>query len=369
MAIESTRDLEQSRLRFIDWLAARMPDADDVSVDDLVRPESSGFSNDTMLCTASWRAGGEGRSRGLVVRVAPDPSVYRVFPFYDIPRQFDIMRALGSHTDIPVPPCLWKEYDPATFGQPFYVMERVSGEVPPDNPPYFGTGVMFDATPEQRREMWNDGLDVLARIHAVDWRRIGLDFLAWPDSGRSAIEQHLDFYEAYLSWAARGKPQPVMEAALRFLRERMPVDEPDVISWGDSRIGNQMYRDCRVVATLDWEMVAIGSPDVDLGWWLFAHQVLQRGGGPPGQPDWGPMPGLPDEAETVAHYERLSGHAVRHLHYYQVFAGLRFGCVMIRIMQSTSERMGLSEEDGLALERTHMVAALTAELLGMPAPT
>ena len=369
MAIESARNLEHSRLRFIEWLAARMPDADGLTVDALSRPESSGFSNDTLMCTAHWRERGAARRRELVVRVAPDPSVYQVFPFYDIPRQFDIMTALGAHTDIPVPPCLWKERDPATFGQPFYVMERVIGEVPPDNPPYFAAGVVFDSTPEQRAALWRDGLAVLARIHALDWRRIGLEFLAWPDAGRSAIAQHLDFYEAYLRWAARGQPQPVMEAALAFLREREPAGEPEALSWGDSRIGNQMYRDCRVVATLDWEMVAVGSPEVDLGWWLFVHAVLSRGGGAPGQPEWPPLDGLPDAAESVAWYERCSGHAVRHLRYYQVFAGLRFGCVMIRIMQATAQRMGLSEADGAALERTNVVARLTAELLGLPEPS
>ncbi len=368
MAIESTRDLEQSRRRFTHWLSARMPEAGELSIDDLRRPESSGFSNDTLLCTVRYLENGRPASKELVVRVAPDPSVYQVFPFYDIPRQFDIMTALGQHSDIPVPRCLWKEYGPETFGQPFYVMEHVAGQVPPDNPSYFTNGVVFDATPEQRRTLWNDGLSVLARIHALDWQRIGLGSLAWPDSNRSAIDQHLDFYEAYLRWAARGESQPINDAALAFLRKHMPKNEPLALSWGDARIGNQIFQNHRVAATLDWEMAAVGSPEVDLGWWLFVHEVLSRGG-TPGKDGWDALDGLPDEDESVAWYEQCSGHKARHLHYYQVFAGLRFGCVMVRIMQSTAQRMGIPAADGLALERNNPVTQVTADLLGLDPPT
>ena len=48
------------------------------------------------------------------------------------------------------------------------------------------------------------------------------------------------------------------------------------ITWGDSRLANQMFRDHEVVAVLDWEMVALGDPRIDLGWWLFLQRFCYR---------------------------------------------------------------------------------------------
>ena len=49
--------------------------------------------------------------------------------------------------------------------------------------------------------------------------------------------------------------------------------------WGDARLGNQMSRDGEIVAVLDWEMVALGDPRIDLGWWIFCDDVLSTGTG------------------------------------------------------------------------------------------
>ena len=38
-----------------------------------------------------------------------------------------------------------------------------------------------------------------------------------------------------------------------------------MLSWGDSRIGNVMYRDFAPVAVLDWEMAPLGPRELDLG--------------------------------------------------------------------------------------------------------
>ncbi len=60
--------------------------------------------------------------------------------------------------------------------------------------------------------------------------------------------------------------------------------------WGDARLGNQMSRDGEIVAVLDWEMVALGDPRLDLGWWIFCDDVLSTGTGgvaPPRIPERG----------------------------------------------------------------------------------
>ena len=48
------------------------------------------------------------------------------------------------------------------------------------------------------------------------------------------------------------------------------------MSWGDSRLANVLFRDAEPVAVLDWEAVALGPRELDLGWLIFFHDYFQR---------------------------------------------------------------------------------------------
>ena len=49
-----------------------------------------------------------------------------------------------------------------------------------------------------------------------------------------------------------------------------------VLSWGDARLANILWRDFEPTAVLDWEAVAIGPRELDLGWMVFFHDYFQR---------------------------------------------------------------------------------------------
>jgi aminoglycoside phosphotransferase (APT) family kinase protein len=132
--------------------------------------------------------------------------------------------------------------------------------------------------------------------------------------------------------------------------------------WGDARIGNIIFDGTRVAAVLDWEMVTVGSPEKDLAWAIFLDRHHSEGLGVPR------LPGFPSYEEALAHYEALSGHRVRHLHYYQVFAGFRFAVVMMRIAQQLAHYGMMTAEQSRAMEQNNTVTQLTAKLLGMPPP-
>lgn len=358
-------NLAESEAKLEQWLTQQLPNASDIDISNLIRPEGSGFSNDTLLADLSYQQDGAQHQQKIVLRISP--TGFPVFPFYDIPQQFDVMKSLEENTNIPVPHCLWKEYDKTIVGETFYVMAFLDGKVPSDNPPYHMSGFVKDATPQQRGEMWKNGIAQMAELHKLDYQEAGLGFLAWPDKSQSAIAQHLKYYEDYFVWAARGKPQPVAEHALQWLKDNMPTGERDGIIWGDSRFGNMMYSGTDVCAVLDWEMIAIGNPEADLAWWMFVDWSLQRGNGNPEIA--GPRPeGMMSDEETVAFYEQCMGRPVEHLKYYQVFAGFRFACVMIRIMQQQVALGTLPAEFGEALERNNAVTQMLAELLDLPAP-
>lgn len=358
--MSNVMDVAVLESRLNDWIRACL-DNPAARISGLRRPGTSGFSNDTLLARLS-STGDSADDRQIVIRVAPPVDANQIFPFYDIPKQFDIMQMLGQHTGVPVPGVLWKEEDRNVLGEVFYVMEHIEGQIPADNPPYTVEGFVVDASPEERRAMWLNGIDAMVHLHKQDYKAAGLGFLEWPDRNRSPIAQHLEYYEHYLHWAARGRPQPVAEAALAWLKAHMPEDEPLAISWGDARMGNLIFKGTEVQAILDWEMAVLGSPEMDLGWWLFVDKTTMRGNG---MPDWSRprLDGLPSHEETIAHFEKQLGHQVKHLRFYEIFAGFRFACVYIRIMQKVGADGLLPVELTDALESDNVITQLLTELM------
>src|SRR6516165_8384465 len=97
------------------WLADRL-DATDLVIDTSGRPPLNGQSNDTLMLRARWRADDGEQEGGFVVR--RPPSGRSLYHHYDLAAQYATMRALLD-TDVPVPPLVGYEPDPAVIGAPF----------------------------------------------------------------------------------------------------------------------------------------------------------------------------------------------------------------------------------------------------------
>src|SRR3989475_6506953 len=272
MPLSQPRDPEATRRQLAPWLARRMPQARDLAITSMAQPAATGFSNDTLLFDLEWTEDGRARRAGMVVRI--EPRGFLVFPAYDVGQQFHIMQRLGEATDVPVPPMFWLEDRTDVLGARFFVMGRVEGRVPPDNPPYHAAGWMTGIAPAARAALWWDGLEVLARIHRLDWRRLGFDFLA---HGTPGLDAPLDYYARYLARAAGGRPEPVIEAGLAWLRRHRPADEPLDLCWGGARIGEMIFPGARRRARLHWGMATPGNPEEDPPWVVFPHRPPHRG--------------------------------------------------------------------------------------------
>jgi aminoglycoside phosphotransferase (APT) family kinase protein len=259
----------------------------------------------------------------LVGRIAP--SGHRVFPDDTFVRQHAVMRALAERSDVPMAPIHWLEPDTAWFGQPFWIMDHVAGDIPSDAPPYAGSGWIHDASAAQQAQVWWSGIDAMARVHRVD-----LDHLDLPVGtldGAVGLDAHLDHYERYLAWGEEGQPFALGREALDLLREARPPDPPEGVAlvWGDARLSNLIYRDVEVAAVLDWEMCGIGDPLEDLGYWLFADRALTTGSG------CTRVPGFPTVDETAARWTSATGRSAAALPYYVLFAAFRFTVIMLRM--------------------------------------
>jgi aminoglycoside phosphotransferase (APT) family kinase protein len=344
------------------WLRTRIEKGADPLIWTVQAPASNGFSNETILCRATWDDGsGEGPTdRRLVVRVAP--TRHLLFLDAEFSTQYRVMEAMTrGMTGVPLPGLGWYEEDPSWLGVPFFTMDHVEGLVPPDNLPYTMEGWVLEASPEEQARLWWTGLEAMARVHTADWRALGLDWLADPERGRPGLEQQLAYYREFLDWTARGRPQPVVEAAWEWLVANQPAEDgPVVLCWGDSRIGNVIWRDFEPAAVLDWEMATLGQPELDLGWWLYFDRQFSEGLSVP-RPS-----GFPSHEETVDRYAELMGRPMQDLEYYQVFSGFRFAVILCRLFDLMVSSGQLPEDTDMGTN--NLATQFTATLLGLPSP-
>ncbi len=232
-----------------------------------------GLSYETWSVTATWQDGGGRHDRRLVMRKAPRGGVLEP---YDASKEFHILKALGG-TPVPVPRVLWLEPTGAVFGTAFYVMEFVDGAVPLPSDASFDT--------ETRTEMCRQYTEALAVLHTLDWEAEGLALLLGvpPDAGDPAVME-LDRCEETLRRVAL-PPNPVLQEAIAWLRERRPRAPRLSLDHGDYRLENFVWRDRRIVAVLDWERACIGDPMADVavtrvgnpaGWWAIRGAAAQH---------------------------------------------------------------------------------------------
>lgn len=320
-------DLEARQAKLQAWLGTRLPQGQEVSITPLQRA-SAGFSNETYAFDLRWREEGHERELALIVRWPPMASP--IFPEYDMSLQFRVMQCLEG-SGVPVPAVYWCEEDPSVLGAPFYVMERVEGAIPSDlAPSYHGAGILWEATPEGRAQMWWRAVEAMAEIHSVDWQRLDLAFLSVPSGGTDPLDRQIALYERWLAWST-SEPAPVLRAGFEWVKQHRFEPRRSSLCWGDAKISNLIFRNGEVVAVLDWEMAHLGDPEADLAWFLILDQETCATYGVPR------LAGLPGREETVRYYERRTGRKVENLLYHEVFAALGSAVIIVQVAQSAVE--------------------------------
>jgi aminoglycoside phosphotransferase (APT) family kinase protein len=313
------------------WLSTVMPGgvAPKVTVESGV--DANGMSSETIILTGRWIEDGENKEEKWVARIAPTKQDVPVFESYRMDHQFEVIRLVAEKTDVPVPRVRWLEPTGNVLGTPFFLMDYVTGVVPPDVMPYtFGGNWFFDAPPDAQRTLQDSTVDVLAKLHSIPDAQATFGFLA-EGSEVNALRRNLNWLKSWYEFAVPDIGRsPLLERALDWLEAHWPADvaatEP-VLVWGDSRIGNVLYEDCRPVAVLDWEMATLGPREMDVAWMIFAHMVFQELAGLAG------LPGLPDfmrEADVKASYADKTGAQLGDLHWFYVYSGVIWACVFMR---------------------------------------
>lgn len=315
--------------RLTAWLAVRHPDASNIRIPK-VEPPGQGYSNETWMLDLVWERNGAQETRPLVLRL--QPTGIGLFPEYELSIQYRCMEKLAG-TDVPVPRLLGFAGPDSPLGPPFYLMERLPGRMVRENPLYHLEGWLHDLPASGQRAVWFAGIDAIARVNRLDWHTLGFDFLDRRSAGQSHLDEQLAGQRRFLGWVeAQAEPYPRLRRALEWLESHRPGEEAVGLCWGDSKIGNMLFEDERCVGLLDWEMARLGDPVDDLAWYITLDRALSAGYGVPR------LPGFPPCAETVAHWEKISGRSARRLPYYEVLCAFKFALIMARIGHCYAER-------------------------------
>ena len=366
MVIASTRDPAVLREQLTDWFRSRLPADADPEVSEVAKPSGTGMSSETLLFDVTATSDGERATQGYAARLAPADVDHPVFPSYDLELQYRCLRLVREHSTVPVPTAPWWEPDPAALGSPFFVMERVEGVVASDNPPYVFGGWVVDAGPEGRRRLEEGVVDVLAGLHAIDVERADTGFLDRPEHGVTPLDQHLGYQRWYYDWARGDRDFTQIDRAFAWLEANRPEDEgPTVLNWGDARLGNTMFRDGVPVAVLDWEMAALGAPEVDLAWAVHLHDFFKDLAV---RFEVDPLEDFFPRERVIATYQDRAGREVRTYDYYEVFAAIRYSIVSIRTGETsvaTGTLPAPEHHDGLIMNGPILERLL--DRLGAPA--
>lgn len=272
----------------------------------------------------------------------------------DMGREYTVQTGLHG-TDVPVPTTVAMCTDESVIGVPFYLMEFVDGIV------YSDAEQVTHLDEAQALAATDELIDVLARLHAVDFTAVGLGELGRPVG---FLQRQIDRWCTQWERSAQ-RDLPAVDEVARRLQRSVPEHTDASIVHGDYSFNNTMWSPTdptRMVAVLDWEMSTLGDPLTDLGmvavYWGEAGELMWRSRAP--QPHRR-NPGFPGVDHLLARYEATSGRSVRDIDVYRVLATFKLAVITEgALARIRATRPG---EDTSATEAT--VADLAALALDM----
>jgi aminoglycoside phosphotransferase (APT) family kinase protein len=242
------------------------------------------------------------------------------------------MRLVGSHCTVPVPAVPWQERDSAALAVPFFIMNRIDGDMVADNPPYVFGGWLAEAPKDRQQHVQRGMIDVLAGIHGVRASADELAFLQVPYPGETPLRRYVAWKKSLYEWGRSGMRFPLIERLIDWLEAHWPAHEGQpVVIWGDARPANVLWRDFAPVAVLDWEIATVGPRELDVGYMIFFHKYFQHIAR--AMVGLEAMPDFMRRDDIVAAYEAQTGSRLRDIDGYITYGLLHQAVTEIRITQ------------------------------------
>lgn len=309
-----------------------------------VRQFKGGQSNPTY-----WLSDGE---RAFVLRKKPPgkllPSAHAV------DREYRVMKALGG-TDVPVARMFGLCEDDAVAGAAFFVMEYVSGRI-------FWNVQLPELSRKERVDVYEEATRVLAAIHNVDYKSVGLGDYGRPDG--YVARQVARWTKQYI--ASQTADIAPMNALIEWLPEHVPADEATSLVHGDFRLDNLIFHptEPRVLAVIDWELSTLGHPLSDLAYTcMLYHMHSPRIGGLLGV-DF-EATGIPTQEAYVKRYSELTGREATNLAYYKAFSLFRLAGIAQGVYKRGLDGNASSDEAAMFGAAVPHLAGIACDLVGI----
>ncbi|KAI9114020.1 hypothetical protein K1719_015271 [Acacia pycnantha] len=223
-----------------------------------------------------------------------------------IDREFQVIQALGTYTQVPVPKAFCFCNDPSIIGTDFYLMEYLDGRI-------FIDPKLPGLAPAKRKAIYRETAKTLASLHSVDVNSIGLG--KYGRHNNYCKRQVERWAKQYIASTSEGKPasNPKMFALVDWLRHHIPLEDSSGATaglvHGDFRIDNLVFHptEDRVIGVLDWELSTLGNQMCDVAYSCLpyiadiGHDKMYKGLEHLG------IPGIPSPSEYLAEYCSLSG--------------------------------------------------------------
>ena len=308
-------------------------------------------------------------SDGTSTWVLRRPPLGHVLPTaHDMAREYTVINALGP-TPVPVPIAYAFCDDVAVNGAPFYVMEKVEGRIASTASDLASFGV------DGARRCSEQLIDVLAAIHHVNWKDVGLSEFGRPDG--YLARQVRRWNQQWEGSKEAGCPDvaAITELANR-LANSVPTSSEPTIVHGDYRLDNTMLAaddPGRVIAVLDWEMSTLGDPLADLGLFLLYWGRDESSASAVAGAAISAELGFMSRAEIVDRYAKATGIDLESLEWYEIFAAYKLAVIVAGI--HARFLMGMTRGDGFdgmgemvrQLSETALARASTSNIAGLTA--
>lgn len=267
-----------------------------------------------------------------LVSVGAQEMVLRRPPFgntvktaHDMRREFDVLFKLSTiYTPAPRP-LLFCD-DISVIGSEFYLMERRRGLIIRGRAPE-----TLEGSPDLQRSVCASFVRNLVDLHAIDYDAADLRDLGHPAG--YCFRQVEGWTKRYR--AAKTHEWPQLENAIAWLNTHVPTESGASLIHNDYKFDNIMLDPAdltRVNAVLDWEMVTVGDPLMDLGTTLGYWMSKDAGD------ELLSMPFNPrvlmeniSRDQLVEMYAAASGKEVRDILFYYVFGTFKIAVIAQQI--------------------------------------
>jgi aminoglycoside phosphotransferase (APT) family kinase protein len=154
--------------------------------------------------------------------------------------------------------------DDAVIGTMFYVMDCVERRVLWDQ-------ALPGMAKAERQAIWNEMNRVIALLHTIDYRAIGLEDFGRP--GNYLERQIARWTKQYQ--ASELEKIEAMDQLIEWLPKNIPAGEETTIVHGDYRLDNLIFHpsEPKILAVLDWELSTLGHPLADLAYHCMSWHI------------------------------------------------------------------------------------------------